>query len=1148
MAAETAGKIDAKTLQEAIAWSLHYLLDPKRGKGVNIPTDDQLEEKFPKSNITRSLIEFELKNLFGVKSVSEIERQEEKVREVIQKEQQNPQEVKKAATPLVLPKVPGGKRVSGLGVLAELETVEPLLRKHRLQAQENLAQSLDAKVRQILPSLGIKSTNEEQFLKIVNEVARETARQALEDVGRIEVKEQIPEVVADSLTQTIINHPDLESQISLPPEEVFQKVYKSSEEISRQHEQPLEQAAALGNLAQIAKLEKPNQDIKNRISQSAQNIVEAESALGGSGLEELVKSNLGLYLKTYTDELKSQLARLPQDKIPTLEEVQKAKDEAHKLATGKTSSVLSGSESGRRLKAKIDPANITAPFAQNFFLSRAGVPSIVRNLPAGSTIVFSKKEAHENIISAALAHDQEWLAKEMRSTNVQLEDYKRKRSLSFKDKKRFSLLKNYYGRLTKAQADYVKKKGRLQGLTSLLAKPLNGNILPFSQTVQALIKSESGYIAPQTLLYGQKFAADILLRRSQATLGLNLGIEFSLPKIPSFGMGKTVGTKLIAATAAASIGSSILKKVIKIGGSVLGGLGLYFLGLAQAAFVGFLIGATVGGVAGAIAGVIIGAQVGAAIGSVVPFFGTAVGAVLGGAIGGAIGFFTGATIGGIAGGLLGWGIASNSTVATTTGAGTAIGATVGFIFGGPVGAVLGAFIGAGIGYLVGKFAIPFAKSAFNTLTSGAAGAGTSVVSTIGGLISSAISTVVNLGSSIIGGAFGFVSSATGFFVGPGLSTLGFNVTSAGAAALPTAAAVGTVTVTGAFVGIVTATTFFTLATDEPTGIQTPGENEFFSLTKTAEPKNLNNSDLPADIKFTISLEAKVNLTNIQITDDLKVQKQSGTFTVTTDKDGKAISPPCAETIPADLSANQTWTCEIIITASNQPPERDFSDSVVANTVTVKATPEGQTEITDYTTTTAIIGTPPALCSIFNIQGSWSQTERENLDQVCQVLDTAPTIVALLRNAGTIDVVKGGTRSDGVCGTVTGARVITIYCDISSLPFAKYVMIHELGHVLGNFNGVQYQAFLDSGAFQTEGLMPTYPFDVSAEPGTGPNESFAEMITEYVVSKEYNHLPRSWSGYPGGPWVNPGPGWTTFKNDRSIHYNFAKNEIYGGVEF
>ena len=75
-----------------------------------------------------------------------------------------------------------------------------------------------------------------------------------------------------------------------------------------------------------------------------------------------------------------------------------------------------------------------------------------------------------------------------------------------------------------------------------------------------------------------------------------------------------------------------------------------------------------------------------------------------------------------------------------------------------------------------------------------------------------------------------------------------------------------------------------------------------------------------------------------------------------------------------------------------------------------------------------------------------------------------------------------------------------------------------------------------------GLGGYWAYETLGWGGSPPGESFAEMITEYISSKEYNHPRRSWSGYPGGPWVNPGSGWTTFEKDRPLHFKFAKDQI------
>jgi len=201
---------------------------------------------------------------------------------------------------------------------------------------------------------------------------------------------------------------------------------------------------------------------------------------------------------------------------------------------------------------------------------------------------------------------------------------------------------------------------------------------------------------------------------------------------------------------------------------------------------------------------------------------------------------------------------------------------------------------------------------------------------------------------------------------------------------------------------------------------------------------------------------------------------------------------------------------------------------------------------DSAQATIIIGSPPTTnCAFFILQGSWSSTETSNISQICSALNKAPNAITLLQKAGiiTLERVPNGSLGQNTCGTVNGANLVKVGCDVSKLSLAEYVIIHELGHVLGNYNTSVYQNFLNSGAYQTEGLMPTYVSQVDS-----PDESFAESFSDYVVSKTYNFLSRSWSSYPGGAWVSPGPGWTTFPKDRPQHYNFFKNNIFNGVEF
>jgi len=63
-----------------------------------------------------------------------------------------------------------------------------------------------------------------------------------------------------------------------------------------------------------------------------------------------------------------------------------------------------------------------------------------------------------------------------------------------------------------------------------------------------------------------------------------------------------------------------------------------------------------------------------------------------------------------------------------------------------------------------------------------------------------------------------------------------------------------------------------------------------------------------------------------------------------------------------------------------------------------------------------------------------------------------------------------------------------------------------------------------------------------------------MIADYFVSKEHVFLRRDWTpngwphAYPGNPWVSPDTTYTTFQNDWPEHYNWAKENIFGDVEF
>ena len=70
MPAEAAEQIDAATLKGAVAWSLKYLLDPKRGAG-KLPTIGEIRQQFPQI-ISIDQIENWIRNLAGKADIEEV--------------------------------------------------------------------------------------------------------------------------------------------------------------------------------------------------------------------------------------------------------------------------------------------------------------------------------------------------------------------------------------------------------------------------------------------------------------------------------------------------------------------------------------------------------------------------------------------------------------------------------------------------------------------------------------------------------------------------------------------------------------------------------------------------------------------------------------------------------------------------------------------------------------------------------------------------------------------------------------------------------------------------------------------------------------------------------------------------------------------
>ena len=204
------------------------------------------------------------------------------------------------------------------------------------------------------------------------------------------------------------------------------------------------------------------------------------------------------------------------------------------------------------------------------------------------------------------------------------------------------------------------------------------------------------------------------------------------------------------------------------------------------------------------------------------------------------------------------------------------------------------------------------------------------------------------------GAFGALSAGTGFLVSGlgGLSIPTFVI------AVPVFGGIGVITVGGIIVGITTAATFFN---NEGTPGQIPtGDNEFFTIIKTANPVNLqnNNADRGAEITFTINLKAKVDLSSISLTDEINVNGKYDQFKIDKDINDNPVSPPCQNSPnppPIELEKGKSWNCQFKINIKNGA--HNFKDSIVTNLASVKATPEGSSQKADSASAFITIGNP-----------------------------------------------------------------------------------------------------------------------------------------------------------------------------------------------
>src|SRR3972149_7531943 len=243
-------------------------------------------------------------------------------------------------------------KVSALGVLAELESIEPILRKHQQEVAPKLSQSLQSKIEAILPKV-TKGLDRNQIATIAQEIATETARESLENVAKIQDLSQINQVLADSLTQSIIAHPQI-TEVKTSEGKLYEQVFNQTQDIAQANQPDLEKTAVLGAISQIAKLKKPDQQTLEIISDQVGQAIETQAPLTPPETQSYLTGALGTYLATYVDNFEEKLApSLAGGQIPSFDQLQKIKDVAHNQTVAQVDVNFTKSKEGKIIDAKI---------------------------------------------------------------------------------------------------------------------------------------------------------------------------------------------------------------------------------------------------------------------------------------------------------------------------------------------------------------------------------------------------------------------------------------------------------------------------------------------------------------------------------------------------------------------------------------------------------------------------------------------------------------------------------------------------------------------------------------------------------------------------------------------------------------------------
>ncbi|OGM25047.1 hypothetical protein A2715_03845 [Candidatus Woesebacteria bacterium RIFCSPHIGHO2_01_FULL_39_32] len=320
---------------------------------------------------------------------------------------------------------------------------------------------------------------------------------------------------------------------------------------------------------------------------------------------------------------------------------------------------------------------------------------------------------------------------------------------------------------------------------------------------------------------------------------------------------------------------------------------------------------------------------------------------------------------------------------------------------------------------------------------------------------------------------------------------------------------------------------------------TPGvpESPYIEVKKVASPtEGPNNTEINAT--YTITITAKQGtLTAITFTYKCEV-KADYSQTCPDPKNirvGPQTFPSFTDAVPPSISAGTSYVImyDVVYGDVDGNGSTDFNDSLIVDTFTVAATPEGANRSEASGFASICIGECPTGCyAVVDNAYPWPANYKANMEAaVSDLVSQHPLFVAKVCSSTSWGPVN--LCYDPPAVSLWGWHTHTKACDIKfdaggvdNLQDSIYILTHESSHHLQK---PEIMPELQS-AYEGSGASSELPL-CSYSSTSDPSEGFAEGNALYA------QMPTFWSGP-----TYCGPG-TTFQDLYPIHYDFAKNTVF-----